>query len=547
MKNIVAGKISFLTLLTLLTASCQDAKKSSLKQMFENSVRRDPTAEELQHMVSLGGCTAYFVANNAGKVILGSARHCFGHEEAAWCEKPGSFVDDKGLHGSCIRIVASDPEHDIMLFEASYAGEMGKNRGFRLAAYHPAIDTRLGMLGYPADRIRQGHATLTENCWVLSDVKGSPFSESTMQDPSQAHNCSTYGGNSGGPIFIEGSRDVIGLPFTYVPNDYGLRPEDMSPHAANFASMADFVARHRTLLEAEGILISTLAPKARSTSRLLTVPGGQEKITTSRPDSSDDTNPRQAFDGKPETSWEVSVSSAWIQYEFAEGKAYTLDAYSLTSAPDKPNRDPDEWVLSGSNDGLAWFMIDQQADQSFARRLARKTFPIAEQRAFKKYRLSLKNSTQNSTLQLGEISLQGRPGTPLNPLITASDENGYSEGMHKAFDGSTATKWLTFSADGWIEYDARIEVDIAAYAVASANDFPGRDPASWKLEASHDGFQWVTLDSQDNQTFEQRFQLKSFPLEHRTFYRFYRFTFEAKEGPFLQLSEIQLLGRDQLL
>ena len=56
-------------------------------------------------------------------------------------------------------------------------------------------------------------------------------------------------------MFREGTRDVIGLPFTYIPNDYSRRSSTDTQTAAHLALMSDFVGVHRQELQAAGIVI----------------------------------------------------------------------------------------------------------------------------------------------------------------------------------------------------------------------------------------------------------------------------------------------------
>jgi V8-like Glu-specific endopeptidase len=227
-------------------------------QFFANSMRRDASASEAKKVAWLGGCTTFFVENNQGKTYLVTARHCVDHAITTWCSRHGRIVDNQGREGECTRVIAADREHDIALYEAQLPYVPARSSTFRLAAYTPGVETRLRMIGYPADddpeTARRGRLTTTYNCWVLSDTVSSPWDD--MVDPSLLHNCTTYGGNSGGPMYVEGTRDAIGLPFTYVPDDYHRRdPWDLDA-AAVLAQMSGFVAQFRPQLEAAGVAIA---------------------------------------------------------------------------------------------------------------------------------------------------------------------------------------------------------------------------------------------------------------------------------------------------
>ncbi|MFF9337956.1 discoidin domain-containing protein, partial [Streptomyces albogriseolus] len=92
----------------------------------------------------------------------------------------------------------------------------------------------------------------------------------------------------------------------------------------------------------------------------------------------------------------------------------------------------------------------------------------------------------------------GLPGdvTDRVTAVRANDENtGGGEVKENLLDGEASTKWLTFTATGWVEFDLDQPVRLASYALTSANDAAERDPAAWTLKGSEDGTHWTDLDS----------------------------------------------------
>ena len=223
---------------------------------FQNSSRRDATRLEASQVAHVGGCAAFFLENSKDRVYLASARHCFEYQITDWC-RTGSVTGNDGTTGTCTRVVAADDRHDIAVFEAAMRHASLGESTLRLAAYTPKVDTELLMIGYPADRdpttARRGELTVTTDCWVLSGPGPSPHDDTL--DRSAQHNCSTYGGNSGGPMIRKGSREVIGLPFTYAPNDYRRRSATDPRTAATLALTSDFVKIHRAELVEAGIVL----------------------------------------------------------------------------------------------------------------------------------------------------------------------------------------------------------------------------------------------------------------------------------------------------
>jgi hypothetical protein len=232
-------------------------------QFFENSERRDASAAEASRVARIAniGCAAFFLENTARKVYVATARHCFDFHMDSWCAGGGGVVDNDGNQGKCLQIVAADPNHDIAVFESDIPHASSGDSTLVLASYVPKTGSKLIMTGYPVDsdpeNPRRGKLTTTENCWTLTGSVESPFigmdNDATI-DKSARHNCSTYGGNSGGPMYIEGSRDAIGIPFMY-QDDYTRRSATKIDTASYLALMSDFVGKHKSELDGAGIVV----------------------------------------------------------------------------------------------------------------------------------------------------------------------------------------------------------------------------------------------------------------------------------------------------
>lgn len=145
-------------------------------------------------------------------------------------------------------------------------------------------------------------------------------------------------------------------------------------------------------------------------------------------------------------------------------------------------------------------------------------------------------SSTASTPVLGGCSLSGG--------VIASGDNPPSEGKLKAFDGSTATKWLAFSTTAWIVFSTSTPITVTSYSVTSANDVPGRDPRSWTLYGSNDRISWTPINSQSNIVYSSRFQSQAFSVAGAGVYQNYRLDITQNNGDAAatQLSEISISG-----
>ncbi|MBN1410492.1 MAG: carbohydrate-binding protein [Spirochaetales bacterium] len=124
------------------------------------------------------------------------------------------------------------------------------------------------------------------------------------------------------------------------------------------------------------------------------------------------------------------------------------------------------------------------------------------------------------------------------------DDSPSAERYPNAFDNSSATKYLTFHASGWVQYQfsGTAAYAVNRYTVTSANDVEERDPFSWTLSGSNDGSVFTTVDTRSGQDFAARFQTNSYTISNTTAYRCYRITMNNNSGTILQVAEIQLFG-----
>jgi len=117
------------------------------------------------------------------------------------------------------------------------------------------------------------------------------------------------------------------------------------------------------------------------------------------------------------------------------------------------------------------------------------------------------------------------------------------EDYENLIDRNTQTKYLTFHAEAWIQFQVPNPYIVNSYSITSANDHPERDPMSWALYGSNDGNNWTAIDSQSNQTFSQRFQTLSFSFSNTKGYSYYRLGMvNHQQSDILQLSEWNIYG-----
>jgi len=259
-----------------------------------------------------------------------------------------------------------------------------------------------------------------------------------------------------------------------------------------------------------------------------------------------------AFDNTSSTKWLTSYTpTGWIQFQFPEENQYTVKRYSITSANDAPERDPRNWTLYGSNDGLNWAVVDSQLNQSWSSRFLRREFECASPNAYSYYRLSITanngspNLTGFSEMELiGFLSWIDR--TDYGGIVTASSQIHEGESKEMAFDNTSSTKWLTyFTAAGWIQFQfpQGNRYAVQRYSITSANDAPERDPNNWVLYGSNDELTWNVVDTRANQRWNSRFLRREFKCAFPNPYNYYRLDITGNNGSanLTGFSEMELL------
>ena len=101
------------------------------------------------------------------------------------------------------------------------------------------------------------------------------------------------------------------------------------------------------------------------------------------------------------------VGDLWCQMAFPTPQK--IGSYSITSANNLPNRDPKEWHLSGSNDGVNWTILDTQGPILFSGRYMVQRFEIAVPREFRFYRLYITANVADANFQVAEWRLISIP------------------------------------------------------------------------------------------------------------------------------------------
>ena len=93
----------------------------------------------------------------------------------------------------------------------------------------------------------------------------------------------------------------------------------------------------------------------------------------------------------------------WFQLKFPSPKV--IGAYSFTSGNDAHGRDPKDWRLEGSNDGISWDVLDSRKDHIFTDFNQTVTFEFNNNTAYTFYRVVIESNNGESLFQMSEWRL----------------------------------------------------------------------------------------------------------------------------------------------
>lgn len=133
---------------------------------------------------------------------------------------------------------------------------------------------------------------------------------------------------------------------------------------------------------------------------LMNVPGQITESNNNSPSHGGE-NVDKVIDNDPGTKYLTFVSTAWMQWKMT--KAWAATKYTLTSGNDDDTRDPRDWTIEGSNDGVNWTVLDKKTDfPKFESRKLKKTFLMSNRSAYTYYRMNVTKNWGSSIFQLAD-------------------------------------------------------------------------------------------------------------------------------------------------
>lgn len=214
---------------------------------------------------------------------------------------------------------------------------------------------------------------------------------------------------------------------------------------------------------------------------------GERNVThPSNHPSPDGQTIQESVDGKPRTKWCTTHGGRFpIIWQMAMPlKSPAVTSYTITSAADVPERDPKAWRFLGSQDGVAWSVLDEQKDVPvWPGRLKPKTFPVKNQTAYTHYRFEFLETHNAPHFQVAEIALEP---IPLVPGARQDPDMGAPTAYRRELDISRAVHTTTYPNDGVNyrrDYFASHPAQVMVFRFTA--DKPGRHSGTIRLTDMH--------------------------------------------------------------
>jgi chitodextrinase len=183
-------------------------------------------------------------------------------------------------------------------------------------------------------------------------------------------------------------------------------------------------------------------------------------------------------------------NTAWIQFEYSI--AQTHNTYSITSGNDVPERDPKDWTMSGSNDGVNWTLLDTKTGEpSWAARNSTLDFSFSNSTEYLFYKLNITDNHGDWTMQLSELSFSfidsEIPTVPLDLASSNITHNSFTLSWTASTDNVGVTGYEIFSDGVSIGITATTSFEVTGFNCATSYSLSVRaqDAApNWSAQCS---------------------------------------------------------------
>ncbi len=156
------------------------------------------------------------------------------------------------------------------------------------------------------------------------------------------------------------------------------------------------------------------------------------------------------IDGDLNTKWFDYSPSSWVQFLYSGYK--TWNKYEITSGNDVPDRDPKNWTIEGSNNGLNWVVLDIRNNENWASRNLTKSYTFNNSNTYKYYKWNISANQTGYIIQSSEFKFSNLPvdntppTTPTNLVATAITQTSITLNWTASTDAGGAITYEIWNA-----------------------------------------------------------------------------------------------------
>ena len=186
---------------------------------------------------------------------------------------------------------------------------------------------------------------------------------------------------------------------------------------------------------------------------------------------------------------------------------------------------------------------DPVSKKKWSEFLAKESVFLKEVQESGKYKQQSDQLAKLAELLVPDLS---KPG---NKAVGSSNNTPRHQKADKAIDNRVGTKYLNRDGNGSGLTITTVVGVINGLTLTSADDHPGRDPKTYRLEGSNDGKAFSLISEGDVPVFTKRKQKKEILFDNNKSYSNYRIIFPKLSDVYarvMQIAEIELLKRDVL-
>jgi hypothetical protein len=178
----------------------------------------------------------------------------------------------------------------------------------------------------------------------------------------------------------------------------------------------------------------------------LTTNGGTVTVQYNNDDNAKE-NYQSITDNDVNTKYYTAHTDIWVQYQSAYSAI--LSQYTISSANDASTRDPKDWELLGSIDGITWVTLDSRTAQTFAARFQTNTYTVSGAAAYLYFRLHITANSGAGAIQFSEWKLTGSGAGPAAPSQLNASISGYKAYLSWTDNSTNETGFIiSSSVDG---------------------------------------------------------------------------------------------------